>query len=179
MTSPARSCLTALSLASPFFAQPVPSVVSPEVHSNGRITFRQPGARQVLVERSYRVAAGSDERAIPGLSMGEAESLLVGLNRLHRSSYIGAFSAGGMDDQYTTNFPQLRTAARQGIRLLWIACGREDRLITANRNFVKWVRSQGLEVSAIETPGMHTWMVWRQNLIDFAPLLFRDAPSPK
>jgi hypothetical protein len=25
----------------------------------------------------------------------------------------------------------------------------------------------------IETPGMHTWMVWRRNLAEFAPLLFR------
>jgi len=25
----------------------------------------------------------------------------------------------------------------------------------------------------METPGMHTWMVWRRNLTDFAQLLFR------
>jgi len=25
----------------------------------------------------------------------------------------------------------------------------------------------------VETPGAHTWMVWRRNLAEFAPLLFR------
>jgi len=28
-------------------------------------------------------------------------------------------------------------------------------------------------VTEIETPGMHTWMVWRRNLAEFVPLLFR------
>ena len=30
-----------------------------------------------------------------------------------------------------------------------------------------------MPVTAIETPGMHTWLVWRDNLIHFAPLLFQ------
>ena len=30
-----------------------------------------------------------------------------------------------------------------------------------------------MPVTAIETPGMHTWMVWRDNLIHFTPLLFQ------
>jgi enterochelin esterase-like enzyme len=28
-------------------------------------------------------------------------------------------------------------------------------------------------MTEIETPGMHTWMVWRRNLAEFAQLLFR------
>jgi enterochelin esterase-like enzyme len=27
--------------------------------------------------------------------------------------------------------------------------------------------------TAIELPGGHVWMLWRRNLADFAPLLFR------
>jgi enterochelin esterase-like enzyme len=57
--------------------------------------------------------------------------------------------------------------------LIWIACGTEDRLITPNRKLVDWVTEKGVHVTRIETPGMHTWMVWRRNLIAFAPLLFR------
>jgi enterochelin esterase family protein len=30
-----------------------------------------------------------------------------------------------------------------------------------------------MQAKEIETPGAHTWMVWRRNLADFAPLLFR------
>jgi hypothetical protein len=29
-----------------------------------------------------------------------------------------------------------------------------------------------ITVTAVETPGGHTWMVWRRNLAVFAPLLF-------
>jgi hypothetical protein len=32
--------------------------------------------------------------------------------------------------------------------------------------------------AAIETPGMHTWMVWRRNLAAFAPLLFQERSAP-
>jgi hypothetical protein len=30
-----------------------------------------------------------------------------------------------------------------------------------------------VKATEIETPGMHTWMVWRRNLAEFTPLLFR------
>ena len=58
-------------------------------------------------------------------------------------------------------------------KLLWIACGTEDRLITVNRNLREWLKTKGIQHTDIETPGMHTWMVWRRNLAEFAPLLFR------
>jgi enterochelin esterase family protein len=59
------------------------------------------------------------------------------------------------------------------LRLLWIACGTEDDLITPNRNFIAWLKTKDVPVTAIETPGMHNWMVWRNNLVRFAPLLFQ------
>jgi enterochelin esterase family protein len=130
------------------------------------------------VEKTYKVDTSRDARAIAGLSMGGAESLLTGLNRLDKFSYVGAFSAGGLGDDFATQFPQLKTASHVGIHLLWVACGTEDRLITPNRRFIEWLKGQGLQVTAIETPGMHTWMVWRRNLTAFAPLLFRTADAP-
>jgi enterochelin esterase family protein len=57
--------------------------------------------------------------------------------------------------------------------LLWIACGTEDGLLTVNRNLREWLKTKGVQHTDIETPGMHAWMVWRRNLAEFAPLLFR------
>ena len=37
----------------------------------------------------------------------------------------------------------------------------------------EWLKSKGINHADIETPGMHTWMVWRRNLTEFAALLFR------
>jgi S-formylglutathione hydrolase FrmB len=30
-----------------------------------------------------------------------------------------------------------------------------------------------VKATEVETPGTHTWMLWRRNLAEFAPLLFR------
>jgi enterochelin esterase-like enzyme len=56
--------------------------------------------------------------------------------------------------------------------VLWIAYGTEDGLITPNRKLSAYLKGEGLPVTEIETPGMHTWMVWRNNLVTFLPSLF-------
>jgi enterochelin esterase family protein len=109
--------------------------------------------------------------------MGGAESLLTGLNRLDLFSYVGSFSAGGLGSDLPAAFPQIGPAANSQLHLLWIACGTEDSLITSNRQTVSYLKGKGIQVTQVETPGMHTWMVWRRNLIDFAPLLFRNNSS--
>jgi enterochelin esterase family protein len=125
-------------------------------------------------ESLYRIKKDRDSRAIAGLSMGGAESLLTGLNHLDQFAWIGAFSSGGIDlADFGTEFPGLDAGANKKIRLLWIACGTEDTLITVNRQFKSWLKDKGVQFTDIETPGMHTWMVWRRNLSTFAPLLFR------
>jgi enterochelin esterase family protein len=137
--------------------------------------FRKALLTEVMpkVESEYRVATDRNSRAIAGLSMGGSESLLTGLNNLDKFAWIGAFSSGGIPDQFEKDFPGLDAKANEQIRLLWIACGTEDRLITVNRNLREWLKTKGVQHTDIETPGMHTWMVWRRNLAEFAPLLFR------
>jgi enterochelin esterase-like enzyme len=127
------------------------------------------------VESTYRVSKERTSRAIAGLSMGGAESLFVGLNNLDRFAWIGAFSSGGLDEDYAKSFPELDAKANSQLRLLWIACGTEDFLIGSNRKFRAWLDSKGVHYTNIETPGMHTWMVWRRNLANFAPLLFQKS----
>ena len=125
------------------------------------------------VESGYRVIKKREARAVAGLSMGGTESLMTGLNRLDKFAWIGAFSSGGLDADFDADFPALGAKANQQLRLLWIACGTDDGLIGINRKLREWLKSKGVELTAIETPGTHTWMVWRRNLSNFAPLLFR------
>ena len=124
------------------------------------------------VEGEYRVTKDRNARAIAGLSMGGSESLLTGLNHLDKFSWIGAFSSGGIPEDFEKDFPALDAKANQQLHLLWIACGTEDHLITVNRNLREWLKTKGVNHADIETPGMHTWMVWRRNLAEFAQLLF-------
>ncbi len=147
----------------------------PDVHEQNFTKFRDALLTEVIpmVEKQYRVAKDRHLRAIAGLSMGGAESLRTALNDLDKFAWIGAFSAGGLPQPFDSDFPGLDAKANQQIKLLWIACGTEDRLITANRSLREWLKTKGVEHIDIETPGMHTWMVWRRNLAEFAPLLFR------
>lgn len=157
---------------------PVPgsSFRNPVLREKNFSNFRAALIDEVIpqVERTYRAFTDRDSRAIAGLSMGGAESLLTGLNRLDRFSNVAAFSAGGLSDDFAADFPQLSAAANAQLHLLWIACGVDDRLITTNRNLIVWLKGKGIRVTQVETPGMHTWMVWRNNLIAVAPLLFRN-----
>jgi enterochelin esterase family protein len=125
------------------------------------------------VERIYRVKKDRDARAIAGLSMGGAESLLAGLNHLDEFSWIGSFSSGGVRENFGQEFPGLNASANAKLHLLWVACGTEDPLNEINLKINKWLSSQGVTHTEVETPGAHTWMVWRRNLASFAPLLFR------
>jgi enterochelin esterase family protein len=125
------------------------------------------------VESDYRVKKGRDARAIAGLSMGGAESLLTGLNNLDTFSWIGSFSSGGVRENFDQEFPGLSAASNAQLHTLWVACGVDDPLSGINREINNWLGSKGITHTSIETPGKHTWMVWRRNLASFAPLLFR------
>jgi enterochelin esterase-like enzyme len=146
-----------------------------DVRDKNFSNFREALLMEVIpkVESEYRVTSDRNSRAIAGLSMGGSESLLTGLNNLDKFAWVGAFSSGGIPDDFQTDFPSLDAKANQQLRLLWIACGTEDRLIAVNRNLREWLKSKGVQHTDIETPGMHTWMVWRRNLAEFAGLLFR------
>ena len=146
-----------------------------EVRDENFSKFREMLLTEVIprVESEYRVDKDRKMRAIAGLSMGGSETLLTGLNNRDKFAWIGAFSSGGIPDDFDKDFPGLDAKANQQIRLLWIACGTEDRLITVNRKFREWLKEKGIQHADIETPGMHTWMVWRRDLAEFAPQLFR------
>jgi enterochelin esterase family protein len=125
-----------------------------------------------FVERSYQVRGDRESRAIAGLSMGGTESLFVGLNALDRFAGIGAFSSGGLPEDFDATFAPLDARANDRLRLLWVACGTDDGLIDVNRRLHAWLLAKGVKHTMVETPGGHTWMVWRRNLAELLPLLF-------
>ncbi len=129
------------------------------------------------VEAEYSVSKKRDDRAIAGLSMGGLEALQVGLNHTDTFAWIGGFSAADHLLDPATQLPVLapaNAAKAANLRVLWIACGTDDGLITANRKLIAYLKTEGLPVTAIETPGAHVSYVWRDNLIHFAPLLFQQ-----
>jgi enterochelin esterase family protein len=154
---------------------PVGAFHDPSLRQRNFQRFRDALVNEVIpqVETSYLASRDRNSRAIAGLSMGGAESLLTGLNTLDHFAWIGAFSSGGISDEFQVDFPALGPNANTQLRLLWIACGTDDHLIEINRKFRDWLKSKGIQHTDVETRGAHSWMVWRRNLATFAPLLFQ------
>ena len=125
------------------------------------------------VEREYPIAGGRYNHAIAGLSMGGLESLTIGINHASYFGYVGGFSAAVKN----LNFKQamMDPGMARGLRVLWVSCGTDDDLIGPNRDFVGWAKAQSLPVVPTEMEGKHTWLVWRESLIRFTPMLFRAS----
>ncbi len=124
------------------------------------------------IESEYHVSKDRSDRAIAGLSMGGLESLEIGLTHSGMFAWIGGFSSAIHNLDYTRKLASLDPQAAD-LRLLWIACGTEDSLIEPNRRFISYLKTKDMHVTQTETLGLHDWMVWRDNLIHFAPLLFQ------
>jgi enterochelin esterase family protein len=137
--------------------------------------FRETLFKEVMpiAEKAYRLSPDRKDRAIAGLSMGGGESLGIGLNDLDRFAWIGAFSAGIRDAGYEAQFPKLDQKVNDRLRLLWIGCGEQDGLLAPNQKFCEWLKTRGVHYTWVQTPGQHSFRVWRRYLAQFAPQLFQ------
>jgi enterochelin esterase-like enzyme len=147
-----------------------------EVWKDSIAKFRDVVLKEIMpqVENAYRVSTDREARAIAGLSMGGTQSLFIGLNALDRFAWIGAFSSGGLDMDFNKAYPAVNESVNSQLRLLWIACGQQDGLIGLNKKLVEWLKSKGVKLTWVETPGGHSFMVWRRYLADLTPLLFQN-----
>lgn len=125
-----------------------------------------------LVEGNYRVAEGREHRAIAGLSMGGSQALTAGLAAVDRFAWIGAFSSSAGPDAVK---PVLETPreTNERLKLLWLACGRDDRFLEGNEAIIGALSRGGIRYQWHLTEGGHTWPLWQRNLVDFVPLLFQ------
>jgi enterochelin esterase family protein len=129
-----------------------------------------------FVEATYRTKADREHRAIVGLSMGGGQSLSVGLCHLDRFAWVGGFSAAIANPE-SGIAPALGdpAAANAKLRLLFIACGKEDRLVEHAQKLSELLQAKELRHELKITEGNHSWPVWRRYLGDFLPLLFTDG----
>ena len=87
-----------------------------------------------FVESHYPVLTDREHRAIAGLSMGGGQALTIGLLK-HQDlfAYIGGFSSALFGN--SSALVPAQADATKPLRLLWLSCGDEDRLMDANKNF--------------------------------------------
>lgn len=139
------------------------------------------------VDSHYRTLTDRRHRAIMGLSMGGGQALRFGLqNTALFAAVIGLSPAIRYpDDTYRKMFADLIAnpeQTNQQTKMLMILCGSKDHLVDASDAFDKFLTASKIAHEYRRTeyepvwPGRlddHTWPIWRMNLRDVAPLLFR------
>jgi len=157
-----------------------------------------------FVDKTYRTRADRENRAIAGLSMGGAQTFYAAFNNLDKFAWVGGFSGGyvllpdvgvpvpappnadklrGPDitrsidpEKFAKLLPQMNAEANSRLRLLYIAIGTEDGLITTHNAVKQLLKSQGVNATYWEVGGYgHEWAFWRMALADFVPRLFKPA----
>ena len=122
------------------------------------------------VEARYPLMSGPENRALAGLSMGGGQSLNVGLRHLDKFAWIGGFSSAIFGK---ANIPGGAESAKK-IRLLWVSCGEDDTLLSANKGFHESLENQKIAHIWHLESGAHTFAVWKNDLYLFSQLLFKE-----
>jgi enterochelin esterase family protein len=131
-----------------------------------------------MIERTYRVLPGRENRAMAGLSMGGMQTFLTTLANLDKFAYIGGFSGstggrGGFDPKTSSNgvFADA-DAFNKKVKLLFLGIGSVEG--PGAKNFSDQLTQAGIRNVFFESPATaHEWLTWRRCLNDFAPRLFK------
>jgi enterochelin esterase-like enzyme len=133
-----------------------------------------------LIDKNFRTETGPESRALAGLSMGGIQTLYAGIKNTHLFSWLGVFSSGWFSNRPEISNPQYEfmknNAAMINSRLkaLWIAMGGQEDIAYRNcKIMMEKFTEMGIKYAYSEYPGGHTWPVWRNNLYNFAQVIFK------
>ena len=134
-----------------------------------------------FVEKNYRAETSSGSRALAGLSMGGIQTLYAGINNTDLFSYLGVFSSGwilplqsDLADKQNDFMKKNLDKINNNLKLLWIGIGgKEDIAYNNCQTMISRFNEMNLKYTYNDYPGGHTWPVWRNNLYNFAQLLFK------
>jgi enterochelin esterase-like enzyme len=131
-----------------------------------------------MVESTFRVAPGRENRAMAGLSMGGMQTFTTGLTNLDKFAYIGGFSGssggrGGFDPKTSSGGVFADAAAfNKKMKVLFLGIGSVEG--PGTKTFSDQLTQAGIKNVYYESPGTaHEWLTWRRCFRDFAPRLFR------
>ena len=130
------------------------------------------------IESHYKVSDKREDRAFAGLSMGGIQALNVALFHPEKFSYVLPLSTGYFPPQLKTLEEKYNSALKNpeinNLKLFWIAMGGEKDIAYANgKNVLALFDKYGIKYKTFDYPAGHTFITWRHNLYEFAPLLFR------
>jgi enterochelin esterase-like enzyme len=142
-------------------------------NAQGRSSDFEQDLRQAVipyVESHYETRRDCRHQAIAGVSLGGWQALSIGLKHTDRFAWVGGFSPALIDNVVPANYSGQ-------LKLLWLSCGDRD----SNKGECERLH-QAFEKKNVPhiwhvSPGEHEWPVWKNDLRQFSPLLFRNEPS--
>jgi enterochelin esterase family protein len=132
-----------------------------------------------VVEKTYRVKAGPESRALAGLSMGGGQTLRVLTTNPDRFAYVAVWSAGlfgGNAEEWEKRNATFLSAAdtvNSSVKRLEIVVGDQDFALSGSRALAGVLKKRDIQHDLRITGGGHTWINWRHYLGELAPRLFR------
>lgn len=138
-----------------------------------------------FVESHYRTVKTADGRALAGLSMGGIQTLNASIMHPELFSYVGVFSSGwfknpqpfmanSSGEMYYAKLKERPEYYNKQFREFFLTMGGPEDIAYENCKAMRERFDQmGIKHSYYETPGGHTWPVWRESLYVFAQKLFK------
>ena len=130
------------------------------------------------IEKTFRVSTRPEDRAIGGLSAGGAATINTAFSRPDLFRYVVIMSAGGgqnLEASYPKFFGNNAAAAKQ-MKLIWLGVGDGDFALNGTKALDEVLTKNGVKHPLTIRPGYrHEWRLWRQDLWEFAPLLFQEG----
>lgn len=138
-----------------------------------------------MTEKNFRIKPGRENRALAGLSMGGIQTLNTGIPNLDKFAYLGVFSSGWfanpnpfgvmMDsEKYYDMLKENKDKYNDQLKVFWLSMGGKEDIAYENCRVMRDRFDKiGIKYDYFETPGGHTWPVWRESLYQFAPLIFK------
>lgn len=131
-----------------------------------------------FIEKKYPVSTKREHRAIAGLSMGGIQAINIALWNPTLFGYLFPMSTGYFPDaikeitekhKAVMSNPEINKFKNFKIFM----GGEGDIAYKNNLNMMKMFDDFGIKYTYENGTGNHTFLAWRKNLADFAPLLFR------
>jgi enterochelin esterase-like enzyme len=129
------------------------------------------------IESHYSVFADREHRALAGLSMGGGQSLNIGLSHIEAFANIGGFSSAPNTYEFGGISPDTKLlpdpeAAKEKLKVLWLACGNKDGLIRVSQGVHRMLKEKGVTYVWHVDSNAHDDLEWSSNLYLFAQHIF-------
>lgn len=125
-----------------------------------------------FIESHYRVAKGSGNRAVAGLSMGGRQACALSRRYPDTFGYVGMFS-GVSPIESAEDENNIASQFKSGPKLYWIGVGSADGVKANCDRLRSYCDAHGYKYEYYESDGGHTWRNWRVYLTLFTQKLFK------